>query len=70
MNNVTTFKDCLDACALYSFQTPPDNFPALGCSGAVWNHNTAVPDCWLKRNLILSESDSESGLDAAVLLSN
>lgn len=42
INNVTSLKECLDACALYSFQTPPNNFPALGCSGAVWSHNTLV----------------------------
>ena len=68
ISNATSLKECLDACALYSFQTPSMNFPALGCSGAVCNDNNAVPDCWLKRRLILSESDNESGQHAAILL--
>ena len=61
-------KDCLDACALYSFQTPSDNFPSLGCSGVTWNKNDIVPDCWLKRSMNLLLSDPESGIDAGVLI--
>lgn len=68
INNVTSLKDCLDACALYSFQTPSDNFPSLGCSGVTWNHNDVVPDCWLKRSMTLLLNDVESGIDAGVLI--
>lgn len=67
INSVTSLQDCLDACALYSFQTMPHNFPVFGCRGLVWN--STVSGCWLMRNLTLSESDTETGLHAAILLS-
>ena len=66
VNNVTSFKGCLDACALYYFQTPAPMFPSLGRTGLAWN--PAVPDCWLKSNINLSEGSSANDLYAAILI--
>lgn len=65
--NVTSFKDCLDACALYIFQTPAATLPSLGRTGLVWDPNDL--ECYLKNNITLSKADSENSLYAAVLIS-
>ena len=65
--NVTSFKDCLDTCALYIFQTPAYTLPSLGRTGLVWDPNDL--ECYLKNNITLSRADSENSLYAAVLIS-
>ena len=65
VNNVTFFKDCLDASALYIFQTPAATLPSLAQIGLVWDSTLLV--CWLKSNIILSEAKSQSPLYAAIL---
>ena len=67
VNNVTSFKDCLDASALYIFQTPAATLPSLGRPGLVWDPTLLV--CWLKSNITLSEARSQQPLFAAILLS-
>ena len=68
MNNVTSFKDCLDASALYIFQTPADTLPSLGCTGLLWDSKLLV--CWLKSKINQSEATtSQFSLYAAILLS-
>ncbi|KAM0794268.1 hypothetical protein BDR22DRAFT_923645 [Usnea florida] len=42
IKNVTLFKDCLDASALYIFQTPATTFPHLGRTGLVWDPDLLV----------------------------
>ena len=66
VKNVTSFKDCLDASALYIFQTPAATFPSLGRTGLVWDPTSLV--CWLKSNITLSEAGSFPRLYAAILL--
>ena len=57
--NSSSFKDCLNACVLYSFQTPHQESQEFGCTGATWKVKNI---CWLKRNVTSSSgipSDSE-----------
>ena len=62
---ISSFKDCLDACALYSFQTPYQEFPDFGCTGATWE---AQNICWLKRNVTSSSGIPSDGEISARLL--
>ena len=61
----TSFKDCLDACSLYTFQTPVQAFPEFGCTGVTWR-----PDyfCWLKKNTTFAKSIEFEGYNSAVLM--
>ena len=52
LSNTSSLSDCLNACALYSFQTPPWEFPAHICSGVAWESEDDM--CWLKSNVTLS----------------
>ena len=67
VNNVTSSKDCLDASALYTFQTPAATLPSLGRTGLVWDPTLLV--CWLKSNITLSKATPQPPLYAAILLS-
>ena len=67
VKNVTSFKDCLDASALYIFQTPAATIPSLGLAGLLWD--PTVPACWLKSNITLSEGVYQDLLCAAFLIS-
>ena len=67
VNNVTFFKDCLDASALYIFQTPAATLPSLDRTGLVWDPSLLV--CWLKSNITLSKAKFQPSLYAAILLS-
>ena len=67
VNNVTSFQDCLDASALYIFQTPAATLPSLGRTGLVWDPILLV--CWLKSNITLSKAKFQHPLYAAILLS-
>ncbi len=65
IDNTSSFKDCLDACALYSFQTPFQLFPNFGCTGVTWRSESF---CWLKRNITSSASKESDGEISAMLL--
>ena len=70
IEGVSSLSDCLDQCALYSFRTREDNFPALGCLGVAWD-NSGYDLCWLKSNVTLGSLNgaiSNTGADGAVLL--
>lgn len=76
ITNVSTFNDCLDACALYSFRTNRDYFPTWACTGISWGEGLLpnkfqAPVCWLKANVSLGSAngtDQYGGFDGAVLL--
>ena len=58
LTNIFSLSDCLNACALYSFQTPPWEFPAHSCSGVAWESEWNM--CWLKSNITLSSKNHTS----------
>ena len=68
ISNTSSLGDCLNACALYSFQTPPWGFPHFCCSGLAWDSKTN--GCWLKNNVTLSSTNQTSNTmpDGAVLI--
>ena len=68
LSNTSPLGDCLYACALYSFQTPPYEFPAHICSGLAWESENNM--CWLKSNISLSSTNQTSNPmpDAAVMI--
>ncbi|KAM0798564.1 hypothetical protein BDR22DRAFT_823245 [Usnea florida] len=68
LSNITSLGDCLNACALYSFQTPPYEFVNHSCSGLAWESEDLV--CWLKSNVSLSSQSepSDPTTDGAVLI--
>lgn len=72
MTNVTSLVDCMNACALYSFQTKPVDFPAFACTGVAWERDAgAMQLCWLKRNITSSSAnatDIDPGIDGAVMV--
>ena len=69
LQNISSLQKCLDACALYSFQTYPSNFRAFACTGIAWGWGSGY--CWLKSN-VTSSSDNFTyvypGIDGAVLV--
>ena len=58
IGNVSSLIACLDACALYSFQTPPYELPAHSCTGVAWEREWNI--CWLKSNITLSSTNHTS----------
>ncbi|CAD6583340.1 MAG: hypothetical protein ASARMPREDX12_001245 [Alectoria sarmentosa] len=72
LTNVTSLLDCLDACALYSFQTKPINFPGSACTGIAWSRvASATQLCWLKSNVTSSSTNATNiypGIDGAVMV--
>lgn len=74
--NVTSLRACIDACALYSWQTRPSLFPSWACTGLAWanplyNQAREVNVCVLKGNVTLSSSSgsgSYPGWDGSVLV--
>ena len=70
VEGISSLSDCLDQCALYSFRTREDDFPALGCLGVAWD-NSGYDLCWLKSNVTLGSlngAKSSTSADGAVLL--
>ena len=68
--NLNSLHECLDACALYSFQTKPVDFPALACTGIAWAAG-ATQICWLKSNVTSSSAngtDEYPGIDGAIMV--
>ena len=75
---MSSLQDCMDACALYTWQAYSLTYNSTGCTGAVWSNgrggrlDDASPDvCVLKANINMeSFNDSEGvpGYDGAVLL--
>ena len=68
--NLRSLQDCLNACALYSFQTKPVDFPTFACTGIAWEAGT-TPICWLKSNvtsLSANGTDEYPGIDGAVMV--
>lgn len=79
ITNVSTLEECLDACALFSFQTRLEHFPENACTGvALGTSNNLETDgddwqiCWLKSNVTLQSPNGTSNYpgnyDGAVLL--
>ena len=70
LSNTSSLGDCLNACALYSFQTPPWEFPTHICSGVAWESGANM--CWLKSNVTLSSQSqyqsSDPTPDGAVMI--
>ena len=75
--NVSSLSDCLDKCALYSFQTKAPTFPAMGCTGIALSldadplNPSPSNTCWLKGNVTLETLNDTircPGFDGAVLL--
>ena len=68
LSNTSSLGDCLNACALYSFQAPPWDFPAYFCSGLAWESENKV--CWLKSNVTLSspQQSMDPMPDGAVMI--
>lgn len=79
ITNVSTLTDCLDACALFNFQTRLGHFPAYACTGIGWGEEVLMlqagdqwPSCRLKSNVTLESPNGTAtypGYDGAVLLS-
>ena len=75
---MSSLQDCIDACALYTWQAFPLTYRSTGCTGAVWANgrggqlDDALPDvCVLKTNISKSSSNDSinvPGYDGAVLL--
>lgn len=68
--DVTSLQGCLEACALYSFQTKPVDFPAFACTGIAWAAG-ATRICWLKSNVTSSSAngtDEYPGITGAVMV--
>ena len=68
--DLDSLHECLDACALYSFQTKPVDFPVFACTGIAWAAG-ATQICWLKSNVTLSSAsgtDEYPGIDGAVMV--
>ena len=68
--NLNSLHECLDACALYSFQTKPVDFPAFACTGIAWAAG-ATQICWLKSNVTSSSAngtDEYPGINGAVMV--
>ena len=76
ITNVSTLTDCMDECALYSFRTTKNYFPAWACTGVSWGEGLppeqfSAPVCWLKANVSMASpngTDLYGGFDGAVLL--
>lgn len=72
LTNVTSLHDCLVACALYSFQTRPADFPAFACTGIAWSRVAGETQlCWLKNNVTstsVNATDKYPGMDGAIMM--
>ena len=76
--NVSTLNDCLEECALYSFRTKLQHFPANACTAVAWGTYDALqeagdpwPVCWLKSNATLesaNQTNTKGTTSGAVLL--
>ena len=67
--DLNSFQECLNACATYSFQTKPVDFPAFACTGIAWGAGGTL--CWLKSNVSSSSAngtDTYPGIDGAVMV--
>ncbi|MCJ1461284.1 hypothetical protein MMC28_011666, partial [Mycoblastus sanguinarius] len=73
LSNVTSLRECIDACALFTFQSPATTG---ACTAVVWTNdrdgqlNPGTNECILKANVTLSsvnESSNSPGYDGAVL---
>ena len=68
--DLNSLQDCLNACALYSFQTKPVDFPAFACTGIAWAAG-ATQICWLKSNVTSSSAngtDEYPGINGAIMV--
>ena len=80
LSNVTSLKDCMDACASFTWQARPIYYQTQGCTGAIWANgragdlNTMTNVCFLKANVTLETSANLNdsiyypGYDGGVLL--
>lgn len=58
ITSVFSLRECMNACALYSFQTPPYEFANHSCSGVAWEREWNM--CWLKSNVAPSSTNHSS----------
>ena len=81
ISNVSSLQDCIDACALYTWQANAPTYMYQRCTGAIWGNGRGVEIesglmdlCVLKTNITedivyyFNSSDYYPGYDAAVLL--